>query len=237
MRRPRWPHRPCPAGSPRASWSSFSFLAPLYRLWPSPVLLLIVQTLALALSAWPLYLTLKRWLDDEWTAAALTWAYVVYLPLHYVTMFDFHPTALMPVFLTTAIYAAERRRWRLYALALLGALISRADAAFVALGLGLLFAWRRWTKVGALTFTAGVLWLLLDFGLVVPLAEAKYGPDPLGLIGQRFGQFGATPAEIAVNMVRNPGRVAALPWTGKRPKHSLTCSSPWDGCPCWRPRG
>ncbi len=188
----------------------FLLLAPLYRLWPSPVLLLIVQTLALALSAWPLHLTLVRWLGDEWAAAALTWAYLVYLPLHYVNMFDFHPTALMPVFLTTAVYAAERRRWRLYSLALLGALASRADAALVALGLGLLFAWRRRTRAGLLTFTAGVLWLLLDFGLVIPLAEAAYGPDPLGLIGQRFGRFGETPAEIVVNVARNPRLVAEL---------------------------
>ena len=188
----------------------FLALAPLYRLWPNPILLLLVQTLALGLSAWPLYLTLLRWLEDARVALWLTLAYLAYLPLHYVNMFDFHPTALMPVFLTAAIYAAERRRWRLYGVALVGALTCRVDAAFVALGLGVLYLVRRWRRVGVLTLLLGLFWLAFDFGVVVPLAEARYGPDPVGLISQRFGQFGTTPAEIVLNMARHPLQVAAL---------------------------
>lgn len=187
----------------------FLALAPLYRLWPNPILLLVVQTVALGLSAWPFYLTLVRWLEDARPALWLTLAYLAYLPLHYVNMFDFHPTALMPIFLTTAVYAAEQRRWRLYGVALVGALACRVDAAFVALGLGALLLVRR-RRMGLLTLALGLFWLIFDFGVVVPLAEARYGPDPVGLIGQRFGQFGTTPAEIALNMARHPLQVAAL---------------------------
>jgi uncharacterized membrane protein len=78
-------------------------------------------------------------------ALLLTAAFLVYLPLHYVQMADFHPSALMVALLIAAWRAMRQGRWKAYYAWLLAALCCRIDAAFAALALGLLMAvWRPW---------------------------------------------------------------------------------------------
>jgi uncharacterized membrane protein len=188
----------------------FLALAPFYRLWPNPVLLLIVQTLALGLSAWPLFLAFvsleEKERGAEWVALLLTAAYLAYLPLHYLNMTAFHTNGLMPFFLTWALYAAIRERWRLYSLALLGALVCRADAAFVVGGLGLVLLICRKTVPGILSLSLSVSWFVFDFFVIVPWVESFYGLDPVGLVNQRFGQYGigSGPLEILWGILHQP---------------------------------
>ena len=44
--------------------------APLWRIWPSPEMLLVVQALVVASAAIPAYLLARRWLGDEFDGAA-----------------------------------------------------------------------------------------------------------------------------------------------------------------------
>lgn len=188
----------------------FLAIAPLYRLIPSPIILLVLQTLALGLSAWPLFLTLEKVLGNARTAAIIAIAYLAYLPLHYVNMADFHPSALIPFFLSWAVYAITFNRSWLYVLAGVGALLCRVDAAFVLAGFGLLLILREETAWGIITLAAGVGWFVLDFFVVVPWAEAQYGPDPYGLVSSRFGQYGAGPLDIMVGLAQQPLDVLRL---------------------------
>ncbi len=188
----------------------FLFIAPLYRLLPSPLLLLTLQTLALGLSAWPLYHIIFYLLRSRYAALFITAAYLAYLPLHYVAMADFHPSALMPFFLVWAVYYMLQRRWRAYTLALLGALFCRIDAAFVLMGLGILLFFLRHRRVGVFTLLLGLGWFLFDFYVVVPWAEARYGPDPVQLLSQRFGRYGEGPADIIIGLLTHPRDLLAL---------------------------
>ncbi len=182
----------------------FLFIAPLYRIWPSPLLLLTFQTLALGLSAWPLFHTLYIVLRSQRAALLLTSAYLAYLPLHYVAMADFHPSALMPFFLAWALYGLHTKQDRLYILALLGALFCRVDAAFVLIGWAVLFMWQKRWRLALVTGALGLGWFLLDFLVVVPWAEARYGPDPVHLLSQRFGRYGRTPLEMMMGLLTHP---------------------------------
>ena len=188
----------------------FLLIAPLYRLWPDPLLLLFIQTALLGLSAWPLFLAFEKVTDSGRTAALLALAYLAYLPLHYVNMADFHPSALAPFFLAWMLYASVTDRWRLYALALVLALACRVDVAFALAGLALAFmAYEQW-RVGLFTLLAAVAWFLVDFYVIVPWATARYGPDPLALVNQRFGQYGETPLEIARTLAQQPRTLLGL---------------------------
>lgn len=188
----------------------FLLIAPFYRLLPSPLLLLTFQTLSLGLTAWPLYHVLHRLLRTHPPALLLTAAYLAYLPLHYVAMADFHPSALMPLFLTWAVYALQRQQWRAYTLTLLAALLCRVDAAFVIGGMGLYLLWQRQWLPALGTLVLAVGWFALDFFIVVPWAEAHYGPDPVQLISQRFGRFGHSPVDILLGILRHPTVLIAL---------------------------
>ena len=77
---------------------------PLYWLWPSPLVLLWLQTLALGLAAWPLYLLARRHLWSDWAAVVIVLAYLLLPATQSVNMFDFHAVALSPFFMLWAIY-------------------------------------------------------------------------------------------------------------------------------------
>ncbi len=182
----------------------FLLIAPLYRVLPSPLTLIILQTVALAVVAWPLYHIARHVLRAHWPALFVAATYILYLPLHYVQMADFHPSALMPAFLSFAIFFMLERKWEWYFVFLVGALFCRVDAAFVILGLGLFLVWNRRWRMGMLTWALAVFWLWLDFGLVVPWAEAHYGPDPVKLLSQRFGRYGRGPVAIMLGVLTHP---------------------------------
>lgn len=188
----------------------FLLIAPLYRLFPSPLLLISLQTLALGLAAWPLYHIIRHTLRSHTSALFLTATYLLYLPLHYVEMADFHPSALMPFFLTFSAYYLLQRRWHPYFLWLLGAFLCRIDAAFVALGLAFYLFWTRRWRVGFLSLLLAVAWFWFDFRVVVPWAQVRYGPDPIHLLSQRFGRYGAGPVQIIIGVLTHPRDLLVL---------------------------
>jgi uncharacterized membrane protein len=55
-------------------------LAPLWRLWPDPRLLLLVQAAAVALGAVPVFLLARKHLRSEWGGLAFALAYLLYPP-------------------------------------------------------------------------------------------------------------------------------------------------------------
>ena len=166
-------------------------LSVLYLLWPDPRLLLIMQTGLLALGAVPLYqLAAGEGKDGNVVVALLlVAAYLLYMPLHYINMADFHPSAFMVPLLMAAWHAAVTEQWRRYGLWLLLAFACRVDAAFAALGMGVALALRgeRARRYAAYTVLAALGWLALDLGLITPWARHLYGPGTGSLIARRFG--------------------------------------------------
>ena len=152
-------------------------LSALYWLWANPMWLIALQAILLAGGAIPLYHLARTRLEDGTAALAITLAYLLYLPLHYVTLAGFHPSALMIPFLFWAWLSAEQGHWRNYYLAVGIALLCGIDAALALLGIGLylLFRGKGCRTHGAATVFLGLVWLALDFGLVVPWAGRFYG--------------------------------------------------------------
>ncbi|GAB4532502.1 MAG: hypothetical protein Kow0063_13110 [Anaerolineae bacterium] len=181
-------------------------LSALYWLWADPRLLIALQTILLASGAVPLYHLAQVCLKNSAASVAITLAYLLYLPLHYVALADFHTSALMVPFLLWAWHAAEQRRWRNYYLAIGIALLCRVDAALVLLGLGLYVLLKRDQRCrhGAVTLLLGLAWLVLDFGLVSPWARAIYGPGSNELLPQRYGQYGQNVPGIAWGLLTHP---------------------------------
>ena len=68
--------------------------APLWWLWPSPSLLLVVQAAAVAAGAPAAYLLARRHLGSDWAGLAFALAYLLYPPTQWLVVDDFHPVAL-----------------------------------------------------------------------------------------------------------------------------------------------
>ncbi|MEW6279452.1 MAG: DUF2079 domain-containing protein [Candidatus Eremiobacterota bacterium] len=118
-------------------------LAPFYRLWPSPVGLILGQTLALGLGMVPVYRLASRRLGQ----AGGLWMAALYLSqpvLHYASRFDVHFSALaLPLWLFAVDYLEQRRVLPFLACALL--ILTTGEAAgFSLLGL----AWPAYRSAG-----------------------------------------------------------------------------------------
>ncbi len=197
-------------------------LAALYRLWADPRLLLVIQTLALAAGVIPLYALIdegcaqaQRSPGQDGTAGLavvplfIAAAYLLYLPLHYVNMADFHTSALMVLPLVAAWRSMTRRRWGSYYVWLGIALICRIDAAFAILMLGAVVAvsQKGQRRHGLYTLALAAAWLVVDFSLVVPVVQHVYGSGAGNLVARRFGMMGSSVGEALHTVLTRPGLV------------------------------
>lgn len=114
----------------------FFLLAPFYALVPRLETLLVLQTAAVALGAWPVFLLGKRFLgpDGAVTCARL---YLCYHPLHGVNYDQFNELAFAVAPLIFAYHFLYAGRMSLYWLSLLLFLSTKEDMSFVVMTTGL----------------------------------------------------------------------------------------------------
>jgi uncharacterized membrane protein len=199
-------------------------LSALYWLWADPRVLLAVQTAFLASGAIALYrLAVERIPaspgqgEAVLPALSLAAAYLLYLPLQYVHLADFHPSALAVPLLIAAWRAMARGQWKRYYLWLALAMGCRIDVVLTALVLGgVILLWRGVarrergaTRHGLYTVALAAAWLAVNFGVVVPLVRRLYGPGAGDLVSRRFGAWGNSPLEIVRTVIAHPGLVFA----------------------------
>ena len=115
-----------------------ALLAPLWWLWPDPELLLVVQAVAVASGALPVFWLARKHLGAGWPAAALALAYLLSAPVQWLTVSDFHPVALAcPLLLFAWWHLDEGRLW---AFALLAA-VAIATKEHVGLAVAAMGVW------------------------------------------------------------------------------------------------
>ena len=85
-------------------------LGPIWRLFPTPLSLLITQDLLLAFSAWPLTRLASR-LTNQWVAGALGLVYVLSWGMQGAVAAQFHEIAFAMPMLAYASVAFVERRW------------------------------------------------------------------------------------------------------------------------------
>jgi uncharacterized membrane protein len=177
--------------------------APAFWLVPSPVVLLVAQSVALALGALPVFALARRRLGDARPAAAFAVLYLLNPSLHGVNVRDFHAAAIAIPLLLAALYFAEVGRPGAFALAAAAAMLCREDAALPVAGLGAWLALARGRRAwGAATAALAIAVLIVDVRFVVPWFRGEPYPHLT-----RYAQYGGSLGEIAVGLLRDPGRV------------------------------
>ena len=89
-------------------------LAPLYRLWPDPRLLLILQSVALGAAAIPLYAITRRHVGNPRAALVVACCYLAYPALGFLNLVDFHPIAFAVPLLFLAYWSLLEGRMGLF---------------------------------------------------------------------------------------------------------------------------
>ena len=185
-------------------------LAPLFALFRSPLTLLTVQCVALALGAWPVYVLARRELDHPGAALGCATLYLLYPAVGYVNLFEFHPEALS----TPAVLAAFAmlRAGRVAPMAFWSAiaLLGKEDVALVVAAMGI-YALVGARIEGRPAGGRAAAWLLglaaaslaLSFAVVKPWL-ASGAAD----YGRMYEAWGRTPGEVLGALLRHP--LAAL---------------------------
>ncbi|HEX6274745.1 MAG TPA: DUF2079 domain-containing protein, partial [Polyangiaceae bacterium] len=110
-----------------AKFGAYLFL-PIYALVPRAETLLVIQSLFIGFGAVPLFLFARRHVSP-WMAALVCLAYLCYYPMHGASFSEFQAVPLTAFFVFLAAFAADARRYRLLALAVVLALSMREDVA------------------------------------------------------------------------------------------------------------
>jgi uncharacterized membrane protein len=181
-------------------------LTPLYLVAPSPLILLAVQAVMLAVGAIPLFWIARGRLPDHpqlWTVFPI--AYLAYLPLRQANRFDYHPGTLVPPLFLFALYFMERARWgpMILFLALAGLLKENMPAAGVSIGLYLLVARRRRRRGAALAVLFAV-WFYAGLAWVVP----AFNPQGYLFLGN-YAALGDDLSSILLAPLTAPSKVIA----------------------------
>ena len=123
-------------------------LGPLWRLFPTPLALLVVQDLLLAVSAWPLTRLATR-LTSRSVATALGLFYVLSWGFQGAAQAQFHEIAFAVPMLAWASVAFVERRWKTCALWLVPLVLVKEDMGLTLIMAGGAIALRGWQKARA----------------------------------------------------------------------------------------
>jgi uncharacterized membrane protein len=144
-------------------------LAPLWWLWPDPELLLVVQAVAVASGALPVYWLARKHLGANWPAAALALTYLLSAPVQWLTVSDFHPVALACPLLLFAWWHLDNGRIWSFALLAAAAIATKEHVGLAVAAMGVWYAVRhRDSRTGAAIAVAGGVAALLAVLVVVP---------------------------------------------------------------------
>ncbi len=187
--------------------------APLYWVWPSPEMLLVAQAVVVALGAVPVFWLGRRWLGDDRLALASAAVYLLYPPLAWATVTEFHPVTLAAPILLLAIWAADARRYGILAIAATAAALTKEEVGLALVMLGLWMAVRGARRAGALLAAASAAWVAAALWVIIP--AFNHGEDS-AFIG-RYSAFGDSAGEVALGAALRPWdviEVAATPDRG-----------------------
>ena len=142
-------------------------LVPLMWMFSSTSLLFVVQTLAIASGAIPIYAFARKHLESDALGCVFACTYLLYPAVSWTNVENFHPDSFLGVFIATALWAALHRKWRWYVGAVLLALMVKEDVVLVVAPIGVWVALRRDVRIGVATVIGSIGAALICFLLVI----------------------------------------------------------------------
>ena len=202
---------------------------PLYAVIPSPVVLLIVQTLGLGLGAFPIY-----WLARERLGRALALvvalAYFLSPGLENIGLTEFHEIALATPLLAYATYFLLRQHFKGFCVSLVIALLVKEEIALIAIIFGayiFLVQRKRWLGLALSLF--GAAWILVLLQFLIPFFRGPeygstfyyFGQGAIGGGGARYSYLGRSVPEILTTVLTQPGYVWQYVWVPEKIEYVL----------------
>jgi uncharacterized membrane protein len=178
---------------------------PLWWVWPSPDVLLIVQALAVASGAWPVFVLARKHLGSPRAALGFALVYLLYPATGWLTLNEFHPVALATPLLLFAFRYLDDDRLVPFALCAGAAAACKEEIGLVLAGFGEWYAFsHRRPLAGAAILVAGFAWSAIAIGVVIPHFHTAGESDFYG----RYSEVGGSAAGIVKTTFTHPARIA-----------------------------
>lgn len=205
-----------------------AILAPFYRIWPDARLLLVAQTIILALGAFPLFAFARRRISRP-IALLVVISYFLSPFLAFIALFEFHEISFAVPLLMAAGAALLDKRAKATLFWLVLALLVKEEVALIAIGFALyaLLVQRRWQFGMGLTL-ATFAWAFFLFGWLMPSLnqfESNY------TFVERYASLGNTPGQIILTLITSPATVLSIIMTEAKQYFVYALFLPLAGLP------
>ena len=197
-------------------------IVPLYLIWPSALVLLLLQSALLSSSLVPLWLIAK----EKLTAKPLTFAFVISFllsrPLRGVAFSDFHPECFILPLLFWAYYFLIKRKNVCSFITIILLLFCKEDVSFLVSGLGIyaLFFQKR-PRLGILLIALGIFAWILEVKFIIP----RFNPLNQYDYDRRLA-FGMPYHDFFKNVIRNPSALKEVFFTQDKTAYVLKLFGP-----------
>ncbi len=145
---------------------------PIYAIYAQPQTLLIIQTVFIGLSAWPLYLIAKAVIRDRAMSLFVACWWLMSPFVHNANFFEFHFLSIAVFFVFWTFYFYYKNNFKLFVLFTILSLFCREDIALILLGffaLSLLdkkdLKWRIFTLLAPLVYFLAAIELINHFNV------------------------------------------------------------------------
>jgi uncharacterized membrane protein len=177
---------------------------PFLWIWSSPLLLVIVQALAVASGALPVFWLARKHLNSSRAGAHFAFAYLLY-PATQFNAFtitsSFHAVAIAVPLVLYAIWLLDEDRLVAFSLVALVASTTKEEIPLAIGCLGIWYAVRRGHRLfGLSVFAAGLSVTLFDFLWLIP----RYAPHGVNPFSTRYRAVGGTPRGMAHTLLTDP---------------------------------
>jgi uncharacterized membrane protein len=201
-------------------------LAPLWWLWPSPEMLLAVQTLAVALGAVPVFLLARKHLGSERSGLGFALVYLLLPATQWLTLNEFHPVALACPLLLAAFWLLDENRLAAFAVTALLAATTKEEIPLVLAGFGVWYAIaHRRPLVGAATAAAGLAWTAIAVSVVIP----HFNDGSTSSFYSRYDEVGGSPGGILRTALHDPGALLSTAFDHSGSHYLLQLLAPLAG--------
>ncbi len=202
---------------------------PLFWIWPSPLILPIVQALAVASGALPVFWLARKHLNSPRAGAHFAFAYLIYPATQFnafTVTSSFHSVAMAVPLVLYAIWFLDEDRLVAFSAVALLACTTKEEIPLAVGCLGIWYAVRKGRRMfGFSVFATGLALTLFDFEWVIP-HYAPHGVDPFT---GRYSAVGGTPGGILHKLFSDPGAIVHAVATGHKALYLVLLLVPFLG--------
>lgn len=166
-----------------------------------PKLLICTQAIVVALGALPIYWLAKDNLKDEKFHFLFPFAYLFFLPLWHIIVFDFHPESLAITFFLFAFYFLSKEKYSPFLCFVILGAMCKEDMNLIAAFFGLYILFFKKRKIlGLILAVAGSFLFFFELQYLIP----SFSTGESYLYFDRYAYLGNNFSEIAKTLILRP---------------------------------